>query len=83
MAMNPVEHPIGDGNHQHLGKPSAILRAIPELLRLENSQLESPPKLLLSAETSPFVHDPLILQDASEDAKPKNVYKVFWKQKLN
>jgi len=24
--MNPVEHPHGGGNHQHIGKPSTISR---------------------------------------------------------
>ena len=27
--MNPVEHPFGGGNHQHLGKPSTISRETP------------------------------------------------------
>uniref|UniRef100_A0A094ZEW3 Large ribosomal subunit protein uL2 n=1 Tax=Schistosoma haematobium TaxID=6185 RepID=A0A094ZEW3_SCHHA len=26
VAMNPVEHPHGGGNHQHIGKPSTIRR---------------------------------------------------------
>merc|ERR1711964_110953 len=26
VAMNPVEHPHGGGNHQHIGKPSTIKR---------------------------------------------------------
>ena len=26
VAMNPVEHPFGGGNHHHIGKPSTILR---------------------------------------------------------
>merc|ERR1712159_255070 len=26
VAMNPVEHPFGGGNHQHIGKPSTIRR---------------------------------------------------------
>jgi len=29
VAMNPVEHPHGGGNHQHIGKPSTIRRDIP------------------------------------------------------
>ena len=28
-AMNPVDHPHGGGNHQHLGKPSTIARRMP------------------------------------------------------
>jgi large subunit ribosomal protein L8e len=24
--MNPVEHPHGGGNHQHIGKPSTVSR---------------------------------------------------------
>jgi hypothetical protein len=24
--MNPVEHPFGGGNHQHIGKPSTVRR---------------------------------------------------------
>jgi len=24
--MNPVDHPFGGGNHQHIGKPSTIAR---------------------------------------------------------
>merc|ERR1711907_727189 len=27
VAMNPVEHPHGGGNHQHIGHPSPIARA--------------------------------------------------------
>merc|ERR1712125_8210 len=27
IAMNPVEHPHGGGNHQHIGHPSTIARA--------------------------------------------------------
>jgi len=26
VAMNPVEHPHGGGNHQHIGHPSTIRR---------------------------------------------------------
>ena len=26
MAMNPVEHPHGGGNHQHIGKASTVSR---------------------------------------------------------
>ncbi len=26
MAMNPVEHPHGGGNHQHIGKASTVKR---------------------------------------------------------
>merc|ERR1711942_160495 len=26
VAMNPVEHPFGGGNHQHIGNPSTIRR---------------------------------------------------------
>merc|ERR1719339_731861 len=26
VAMNPVEHPFGGGNHQHIGNPSTITR---------------------------------------------------------
>lgn len=26
VAMNPVEHPHGGGNHQHIGKPSTVAR---------------------------------------------------------
>lgn len=29
VAMNPVDHPHGGGNHQHLGKPSTISRRTP------------------------------------------------------
>lgn len=29
MAMNPVEHPHGGGNHQHMGKPSTVARDTP------------------------------------------------------
>merc|ERR1712048_1287024 len=29
VAMNPVEHPHGGGNHQHIGKPSTIKRDTP------------------------------------------------------
>merc|ERR1719499_1928655 len=29
VAMNPVEHPHGGGNHQHIGKPSTISRDKP------------------------------------------------------
>eukprot|EP00735_Rhodelphis_limneticus_P000713 TRINITY_DN11233_c0_g1::TRINITY_DN11233_c0_g1_i1::g.614::m.614 TRINITY_DN11233_c0_g1::TRINITY_DN11233_c0_g1_i1::g.614 ORF type:complete len:263 (+),score=54.69,sp/Q6PBF0/RL8_XENTR/74.31/2e-138,Ribosomal_L2_C/PF03947.13/1.8e-41,Ribosomal_L2/PF00181.18/3.3e-17 TRINITY_DN11233_c0_g1_i1:45-833(+) len=29
VAMNPVEHPHGGGNHQHIGKPSTIGRFTP------------------------------------------------------
>jgi hypothetical protein len=30
VAMNPVEHPFGGGNHQHIGKPSTVSRlAVP------------------------------------------------------
>ncbi|EGW04990.1 60S ribosomal protein L8 [Cricetulus griseus] len=29
VAMNPVEHPFGGGNHQHIGKPSTIQRDAP------------------------------------------------------
>jgi len=29
VAMNPVEHPHGGGNHQHIGKPSTIRRDAP------------------------------------------------------
>lgn len=29
VAMNPVEHPHGGGNHQHIGKPSTISRYAP------------------------------------------------------
>uniref|UniRef100_A0A673UT49 Large ribosomal subunit protein uL2 n=1 Tax=Suricata suricatta TaxID=37032 RepID=A0A673UT49_SURSU len=29
VAMNPVEHPFGGGNHQHTGKPSTIRRDAP------------------------------------------------------
>ena len=26
VAMNPVEHPHGGGNHQHIGHPSTVRR---------------------------------------------------------
>ncbi len=29
VAMNPVEHPHGGGNHQHIGKPSTVKRTTP------------------------------------------------------
>ncbi len=29
VAMNPVEHPHGGGNHQHIGKSSCISRYAP------------------------------------------------------
>ena len=29
VAMNPVEHPHGGGNHQHIGKPSTVRRDTP------------------------------------------------------
>jgi len=29
VAMNPVEHPHGGGNHQHIGKPSTVARGTP------------------------------------------------------
>lgn len=29
VAMNPVEHPHGGGNHQHIGKPSTVRRDMP------------------------------------------------------
>ncbi|CAI7997170.1 60S ribosomal protein L8 [Geodia barretti] len=29
VAMNPVEHPHGGGNHQHIGKPSTVKRGAP------------------------------------------------------
>lgn len=29
VAMNPVEHPHGGGNHQHIGKPSTVRRNCP------------------------------------------------------
>jgi len=29
VAMNPVEHPHGGGNHQHIGKPSTVARDRP------------------------------------------------------
>jgi len=29
VAMNPVEHPHGGGNHQHIGKPSTVKRGTP------------------------------------------------------
>jgi large subunit ribosomal protein L8e len=29
VAKNPVEHPFGGGNHQHIGKPSTVARDAP------------------------------------------------------
>merc|ERR1712075_9528 len=29
VAMNPVEHPHGGGNHQHIGSPSTVRRDAP------------------------------------------------------
>lgn len=29
VTMNPVDHPHGGGNHQHLGKPSTVARRTP------------------------------------------------------
>ena len=29
MCMNPVEHPHGGGNHQHIGKASTVSRMTP------------------------------------------------------
>ncbi|CAF1469416.1 unnamed protein product [Rotaria sordida] len=29
VAMNPVDHPFGGGNHQHIGKPSTVSRYAP------------------------------------------------------
>jgi len=29
VAMNPVEHPHGGGNHQHIGHPSTVSRHAP------------------------------------------------------
>merc|ERR1712004_704743 len=29
VAMNPVEHPHGGGNHQHIGSPSTVKRSTP------------------------------------------------------
>lgn len=29
ICMNPVDHPFGGGNHQHLGKPSTVARNTP------------------------------------------------------
>jgi large subunit ribosomal protein L8e len=26
VCMNPVDHPFGGGNHQHIGKPSTVSR---------------------------------------------------------
>merc|ERR1712226_231714 len=28
VAMNPVEHPHGGGNHQHIGSPSTVKRPL-------------------------------------------------------
>lgn len=30
LCMNPVEHPHGGGNHQHIGKPSTVSRLAPK-----------------------------------------------------
>ncbi|KAF3843308.1 hypothetical protein F7725_002157, partial [Dissostichus mawsoni] len=37
VAMNPVEHPFGGGNHQHIGKPSTIRRDAPLVVRSVSS----------------------------------------------
>jgi large subunit ribosomal protein L8e len=29
VCMNPVDHPHGGGNHQHVGKPTTISRSAP------------------------------------------------------
>ena len=29
VAMNPVEHPHGGGNHQHIGRPSTVSKMAP------------------------------------------------------
>lgn len=29
FSLQPVEHPFGGGNHQHIGKPSTIRRDAP------------------------------------------------------
>jgi large subunit ribosomal protein L8e len=29
VAMNPVDHPHGGGNHQHIGKPATVHRYTP------------------------------------------------------
>ena len=29
LCLQPVEHPFGGGNHQHIGKPSTIRRDAP------------------------------------------------------
>merc|ERR1712087_478656 len=30
VAKNPVEHPFGGGNHQHIGMPSTVSQAAPQ-----------------------------------------------------
>jgi large subunit ribosomal protein L8e len=34
VAMNPVEHPHGGGNHQHIGHPSTLRRDAPHGMKV-------------------------------------------------
>merc|ERR1712071_292641 len=42
VAKNPVEHPHGGGNHQHIGKPSTVRRDLLQVKRSVWSLLEEP-----------------------------------------
>ena len=39
VAMNPVEHPHGGGNHQHIGKASTVKRGASSGKKVNNCYL--------------------------------------------
>ena len=43
VAMNPVEHPHGGGNHQHIGHASTVRRDAPPGQKVRGSCLRRPP----------------------------------------
>ena len=44
--MNPVEHPFGGGNHQHIGKPSTVRRDKAHGRKVMHSPTAAPPACL-------------------------------------
>ena len=48
VAMNPVEHPHGGGNHQHIGKASTVKRGASSGKKVDDCYLKYSPLTTIS-----------------------------------
>ena len=47
VAMNPVEHPHGGGNHQHVGHPTTVYRGAPPGMKAALAQASSASRVIV------------------------------------